>query len=352
MVYEDQQKYAQSSTDGTEGGEGNSRRLLSSQKPSKVYSTAITGVPDSKGNPWSRLPRHSHNAQRVVGPATGTGTATCPTFYHALCSKQPLAAKTNYTSFTSDHLTTMQGRWITESSFKISCNRFDRHGDTVCFSILHSAVQTPPRTLQTSISEALGHLRYIHALDSWDGYRPRSQAGSHRSQSHRFERPAAAKFRDACGRCGLRVRAVSLLLSEEVWDLQHHPNYTARPAPARWEIESSDRTLSSTNEKTFPEKALRSALADRNGVQYVQTQHGFCRQSAPILQSSSGDQSARPRSRPDDSQASNLSSIQSMTVPRFLDYSHDDCAARRLLFITNNSVALHMLMRQPRNLFR
>ena len=71
MVYEDQQKYAQGSTDGTEGGTENDRRLLSSQKSPKVYSTTITGVPDNNGNPQPRLPRHSCDAQRVVGGIKG-----------------------------------------------------------------------------------------------------------------------------------------------------------------------------------------------------------------------------------------------------------------------------------------
>jgi hypothetical protein len=79
----------------------------------------------------------------------------------------------------------------------------------------------------------------------------------------------------------------------------------------------SGRKLSSTNEKVLSEEAIWSALADRDGFQYVQTQLGFCRPGTSALQPSSGDLSASLSSQPDDSQASNLSSIQSRTVSIF-----------------------------------
>jgi hypothetical protein len=314
MVYEDKQKYPQSGTDGTGGGEESRERLLPPQEPTKVHAATVAGVPDSKRNPRSRLPRHSRYAHRVVRPATGTGAETCPAFYHALCSEQTPAAKTDFRSLTANRLTTMQGRRIAEGTFEISRNRLNRHGDAVCFSVLHSTVQTPRRALQTPISEAFGCLRHVHSPDPWDGYRPRPQARSRRSRSHHIKRLGAPKVRDISSRCRLRIGKVPYTVSRVLGCSQCHPNYTAGQASARWAIESSDRTLSSTNEKVLSEEAIWSALADRDGFQYVQTQLGFCRPGTSALQSSSGDPSAHSRSQLDDLQTCNICSIQSRII--------------------------------------
>ena len=88
-----------------------------------------------------------------------------------------------------------------------------------------------------------------------------------------------------------------------------------RSTTPRWQTQSSHRTLSKTYAKQFSKEHLWPTLADRNGFQYAQTQSW----QRPSCKKSSQPDSRNPSSctnpQPDDSQAYNLCSIQSMTVP-------------------------------------
>jgi len=318
MVYEDQQKYAHSGTDGTGSCERSGDRLFSHQKSPQIHAATTTCVPNCQRTTRSRLSRRPRYAQRVVGLASNSWFATHPAFHNTLCSKQATVAKAKRRGFVTFNPTAMSRHRVTERQIKTGRNRFDRNGNPPCISLLYSPLQTPLRALQTAISKAFGYLRHIQSSAAGHGYRSRPKTRLCRRRIDIAERIVTTKVQDASGRCWLRVRAFSQTLSRAIEYRKHHSHYTTWSIPRGWLRQSSDRILSQTNAKQFSKELIWTTVADRNGLQHAQTQSGQFPSCTISSQPDPRNPSAYTDSQPDDSQTSNLSSIQSRTVPNLL----------------------------------
>lgn len=317
MVYEDQQKYAHSGTDGTGSCEKSGGRLFSHQKSPQIHAAATACVPNCQRITRSRLSRHPHYAQRVVGLASNPLFATHPAFHNTLCSKQATVAKAKRRGFVTFNPTAMSRPRVTERQIKTGRNRFDRNGNPPCISLLYSPLQTPLRALQTAISKAFGYLRHIQSSVAGHGYRSRTKTRLCRRRIDVAKRIVTTKVQDASGRCRLRVGAFSQTLSRAIEHPKYHSHYATWSIPRRWLHQSSDRILSQTNAKQFSKELIWPAVADRNGLQHAQTQSGQFPSCAISSQPDPRNSSAYTDSQPDDSQTSNLSSIQSKTISCF-----------------------------------
>lgn len=314
MVYEDQQKYTHSGTDGTGSCEKSGGRLFSHQKSPQIHAAATACVLNCQRTTRSRLSRHPHYAQRVVGLASNTWPAAYSAFHNTVRSQQTAVAKANHRGVVTFNPTAMSRPRVTERQIKTGRNRFDRNGNPPCISLLYSPLQTPLRALQTAISKAFGYLRHIQSSVAGHGYRSRTKTRLCRRRIDVAKRIVTTKVQDASGRCRLRVGAFSQTLSRAIEHPKYHSHYATWSIPRRWLHQSSDRILSQTNAKQFSKELIWPTVADRNGLQHAQTQSGQFPSCAISSQPDPRDPSSCTYSQPDDSQAYNLCSIQSKSV--------------------------------------
>ncbi len=314
MVYEDQQKYTHSGTDGPGSCTTSVGRILAYKKPTQVYTATIAGVPDYQRTSRPRLSRYPCNAQRMVGLASNPWLTAHSAFYDALCCKQTAVKEANCRGYSAFNSAAMPQHWAAKRPFKTGCNRLNWNGNTPRITLLHTPLQTSSGPLQTPISKAFSYLRYIQSFISWNGHRPWPKARLCRRRIYVIKRIVTAKIRNHFRRCWLRVRAFPQTLSRAIEYKKYHSNNAAWSLSARWQTQSNHRILSQINAKQFSKEHLWSTLADRDSFQHVKKKSWLCPMCSKSPQSGSRNSSADTYAQPDDSQTHDLCFIQSNSL--------------------------------------